>query len=39
MWGMRSTDKLIEQNNLLKLKVAMYEAKDPYGNLQAKWRR
>lgn len=29
MLGMRSTDKLIEQNNLLKFKVAMYESKDP----------
>lgn len=29
MLGMRSTDKLIEQNNLLKFKIAMYESKDP----------
>ena len=34
MWGMRNTDKLIEQNNLLKLKVAMYEAKDPIREFQ-----
>lgn len=34
MWGMRNTDKLIEQNNLLKLKVAIYEAKDPIREFQ-----